>query len=327
MIYPVFPEDLEVIDLYRDFLPKRIFDAHMHLCEEGASLGSSFRRKTFRANDYLTDMTPYYPGVEEIRLNLIPMPERMMLKGTQGEALRDRLNQHVSEEAVKSGKHASEIYVLNGDTREEIERMTELPGVKGIKCYWFSTGKSDGESCAIGDFLPEAAWEVANSRGLPITLHMMHPHALSHPENDAYITTMAKKYPNAKLILAHCARAFAPWTGVDSIRRLEDIGNIWFDMAAVCEAPSMMACILTAKDRVMWGTDYPICVDHRGRVIEIGKKLCWLDQGNLPDTMHAVPVIAESLMALKMSCSLLDLDATQIEKIFYGNAMELFGLQ
>jgi hypothetical protein len=35
---------------------------------------------------------------------------------------------------------------------------------------------------------------------------------------------------------------------------------------------------------------------------------------------------AENLLATRLACSLLDLDATQVQDIFYNNAAELFHL-
>ncbi len=327
-MYEFLEQDAAVVELYRDFLPSRVFDMHMHLLHEDTNPESSFARKTVGFDDYLTDLAPFYPNVREFRLNGVPMPERKMLKGTDGEALRAGLNDFIAEQVRTHPEHIGQIYVLSGDSAAEIARMADATGLQGIKCYWFTAGKQDGEGCEIADYLPEGAWEVAQAKHLPITLHMMHPHALSHEENYKYITSMAKKYPGANLILAHCARAFAPWTGVDSIRRLEDYGNIWFDLAAVCEAPSMMACIMTgAGKRAMWGTDYPICM-HRGRVAAIGAGFSWLpEEGCVSHLGAPTRVIGEGLLALKLSASLLNLDATQIERIFYGNAMELMGLK
>jgi hypothetical protein len=71
-------------------------------------------------------------------------------------------------------------------------------------------------------------------------------------DNFNYITTMAHKYPKAKLILAHCARGFASWTTVEKVAELSDYENIWFDLAAICESPSIFQIIKkTGKKRTV----------------------------------------------------------------------------
>lgn len=328
IMFSVFPQDYEVVELYKDFLPEKIFDAHTHIHEAGSIPGvysetGYFRRKEGTYDTYKKDMSAFLPGVTEIRINMMPMPDKTMNDRSNG--CRDRANQHISAQAVKYPQNAGSIYVMQGDSREDLERMLDADGIKGIKCYWFSTGKTDGDSCAIKEFLPESAWDAANAKKLPIILHMMHKDALSDEENFLYITKMARRYPDAKLVLAHCARSFASWTGVESIPKLADCGNVWFDMAAICEATPMMSCILaTASERVMWGSDYPICM-HRGRVVSFGKTFRWVEESDFLGKLPMTTVIAESLMAFRQSCMLLNLDKTQIDKIFYKNAMNLFG--
>ena len=326
-MFPILPQDLEAVALYRDFLPRRIFDAHVHLHAEGTvphsfNPNGSFRRPSATVEDYLTDVRPFFPDVDSLSMQMMPMPDPVMNDRTNG--LRDRANLHVSSQLASHAGNVGAVYVMRGDSEEEIERMLSLPHVGSIKCYWFSAEKANGEDCTVSEFLPEAAWRVAHRRHLPIVLHMMHAHALSDPRNYTYVTRMASRYPNANLILAHCARAFAAWTGVRAIRELEDCGNIWFDLASVCEPDPMMACILKyGGNRVLWGTDYPICM-FRGKAVSIGSGFCWLDAAHLPASAKPTTVLAESLSALYRSSLLLDLDQTQIDRIFFSNAASLF---
>lgn len=134
---------------------------------------------------------------------------------------------------------------------------------------------------------------------------------------------MTHRYPNAQLVLAHCARAFAAWTCIDSIKRLDDRENIWFDMAAVCESGPMMACILkNAGKRTMWGSDYPVCM-NRGRAISLGTGQKWLI-GDKFKELNMAFVATENLMAFWQASRLLDLDRSQINDLFYENASRLF---
>lgn len=329
-VFPIQEADLAVAELYKDFLPKRIFDAHTHL-HRGEDLPNFYRkpgmvfiheRGTYET--YLDDMAPMLPGVEEVKLNSMPMLDWAMSDPENG--MRDAANDHVVEQHKA---HPEQIvvspFVLPGDSEEKIYALADQPGIRGLKCYSYGVRGDNVEALGIGDFLPETAWVVANERHLSITLHMMRPQALSDPDNFAYIEEMTHRYPNAQLILAHCARAFAAWTGIDAIKRLDDRGNIWFDMAAICESGPMMACIMkNAGKRTMWGSDYPVCM-HRGRAVSVGTGSQWLTGDTFSMINGRSYLAAENLLAFKQAASLLDLDQTQIEDLFYNNACNLFG--
>lgn len=324
-MFSVEQVDLQTVELYKDFLPKKVFDAHMHMYHIDTiptQLGKSpiYLRTFATPESYSTDMAPFFPGVEEFRMNMMPMVAKAQTDLSNG--LRDAANGHVLQLLRKDPENVGCVYIMPKDSGETIDALASQPGIRGLKCYCYAAGREDTESLAIGDFLPEQAWEVANAKGLPIILHMMRHEALSDPENFRYICDMTHKYPNAQLVLAHCARAFSAWTGVNAIRKLEDQGNIWFDMAAICESGPMMACILkNAGKRTMWGTDYPICM-HRGRVVTYAGRMLWLigDSAPAPKTR----IVAESLMALHEAAVLLDLDQTQLNDLFWNNACELF---
>jgi len=327
-VFSVNEQDLRMAEIYRDFLPKQVFDAHAHIhlakaCPTFSGPKTTFSRAAATPEDYKADMAPVLPGVEVMRLNMLPMVDPVITEPSNG--LRKLGNDHVRSMQERYPDNVFSPYIVAADDARCIDALTSHPGARGIKCYAYGAGKPDYESLAVGEYLPEAAWEVANAKGLPITLHLFRRAALADPENFAYINTMAKKYPNAKLILAHCARGFAAWPAVKMIRQLEDCGNIWFDMAAVCESGPMMACILkNAGKRTMWGSDYPICF-NRGRAISLGAWQTWLGDAQCSELDRGY-VAGENLMAFYQAALLLDLDQTQIDDIFYNNAIRLFGL-
>ena len=312
---------------YRDFLPKNIFDAHMHL-PLGVTIPHSqgqgvYFREAFTPADYLSDLGPFLPGVEKVRLNMMPHPaDRIMADRTNG--LRDQGNDHVFKMHETHPEHVVSPFILPTDDAAFLYDLTSRPGCRGLKCYAYSTGAEDLEATFIQDYLPESAWVVANEKKLPIILHLFRRAALADPDNFQYITTMAKRYPNAQLVLAHCARGFASWSMMKAIKKLEDLGNIWFDLSAICEAAPMAACILkNAGKRTMWGSDYPAAM-HRGRAVGVGKWQDWLIDADFKGPQRAL-IPAENLLAFYHAALLLDLDQTQINDIFYNNAETLFG--
>jgi glutamate-1-semialdehyde 2,1-aminomutase len=181
----------------------------------------------------------------------------------------------------------------------------------------------------IGQYLPEAAWQVADEKKLCITLHMVKDRALADPDNLRYITEMAKAYPNATLILAHAARSFAAWTGIETVEKVAHLDNVWFDLSAVCESPAMMQIIKkTGTQRTMWGSDYTVS-RYCGKAISLGDSFYWIYKKDLEAFSGATSfsswlVGIENLMATRQACMLLDLDRKAVEDLFYGNAARLF---
>ncbi len=221
-------------------------------------------------------------------------------------------------------EHVASAYVTYHDSEQKIGDMVSAPGVRALKPYYFTPKAQINSNAAVSDFLSEAAWVVANEKKIPIILHLMRSSGLSDPENFSHIMEMTAKYPDAKLVLAHCARGFISWTVVDQIRKIVNRDNVWFDMAAVCEVGPMMAAIMhSAGKRIMWGTDWPICL-HRGRAVSMGKGQMWFSEKEGEETSYAL-LAAESLHAFHQTASLMNLDQTQVEDIFYNNAVSLFG--
>lgn len=324
-------QDVHVVELYKEFLPQKVFDAHTHMyCAEDlpglACPGSIFGRQRGTYSDYMEDMGFFLPGVEEVRLNMLPMPHVQMFDQTNGR--RDHANAFIADQLDDFPGNVGAPYVFPCDSEEDIGNMLAHPGMRAMKVYCFgATPRADYNTCLPAEFVPEAAWSVSAQTQIPIVLHMMKPHALSDEDNLQYITQMARRYPDARLILAHCARAFSAWTVLKSIDKLAGLDNIWFDMAAICEPTPIAACILhTAGERVMWGSDYPICM-HKGKAFSLNHGFYWMTEKPLEALgMDSGYFAGENLLAFYLSAKLLDLDQTQIDRIFYKNAMDLFGL-
>ena len=327
-MYTVLPQDEEMISLYRDILPRRIFDAHAHFYAKDTIPGTqgrgSFLREECGISDYKSDMAPFYPGVATLAVHAVPMPDRALHDTQNG--LRERINAYARREATAHPDCVASAYLHKDDEEETIETFLSDHHVRALKCYWYAAGKANGEDCMIREFLPEAAWRVSARRGIPILLHIMHEGALADERNLNYIKSMARKYPDAKLVLAHCARAFASYTGVFAIPALSAYENIWFDFAAITEPSAMIACIKATKaKRVMWGTDYPICM-FRGKPVSLGRGFHWLAGKDYPPQIAPALLITESLLALKQAALLCDLDASDLADIFDRNARALFGM-
>lgn len=318
--------DLQMAELYRDFLPKKIFDAHVHMYAEGTiphfynKLDTFFRGQVEPA-DYMRDLSAILPGVEQVRLNMMPMPDQSF--NDPNLALRDKANAYIAKQVQLHPEHVGSVYVMYHDDEQKIGDMVSLPGIRALKCYYFTPKDTIRGDAAISEFLPESAWVVANEKKLPIILHLMRASGLSDAENFSYIMEMTAKYPDAKLVLAHCARGFVSWTVVEQIKKLIGRENIWFDMAAVCEVAPMMASIMqTAGKRIMWGTDWPICL-KRGRAVSMGLGQEWFVETMDKPTSYSL-LVAESLHAFHQAASLMGLDQTQVDDIFYHNAASLF---
>lgn len=329
-------QDKAAIESLRSFLPKKIFDMHMHVAN-AASCPNVFRPGSVwsAAGDevgmdrYLADQGRFFPDAEIIRANMIAMPDAAMKDPASG--TREEATRFLVRQLEKHPECVGEVMMLAGDTRADIEAQLIHPNIRGLKCYHQTAAAKETFQCTIDQYLPEAAWEVANERGMCITLHMVRDLALADSANMEYICTMAEKYPNARLILAHAGRGFASWTAVENVHKLAPYKNVYFDLSAVCEVPAFCEIIKTCgHKRVFWGSDYAISM-MRGKCISIGPSFLWLYKEQLEQCtsntdFSAYLIGIEGLLAVRSACRILDLDRQAVEDIFYNNAMEFFGL-
>ena len=313
--------DLDAAKILDDFLPGKLFDTHMHISHLQPDFGGHTSFDTYY------DMIRLFTKDRTVRCNGIVFPK---LELRNPEEMK-RSVQFLRDELDKYPQNVGEVMVLPTDSAEDIQSRLVHHRIRGLKCYHIYADRPDTMYADIKEYLPESAWQVANEKRLVITLHIVKDDALAHPNNLNYILTMSKKYPDVVLILAHAARAFAPWTVFDVVDQLAGCENVWFDFSSVCETPAMLYILKKlGTTRCMWGTDYPVAM-FAGKPIAIADSFYWIDGEDLErfvrksnSRLTSWHVITEGFMAMRQTCILADLGRQEIEDLFYNNAASLF---
>lgn len=329
-------EDKRAIDRLQIFIPDKLFDAHAHLYDCSfapniASPGSIFHQcgKIVMAADYHRLQAPLYGDNKKIRLNIVSVPDESMTDLSNGR--REASTRFLCSQLVAYPECVGEVFVLPDDKVSDIEAQLIHPRIRGFKCYHSCAKDKPTWQADISSYLPESAWIAANEHGFCITLHMVKDDALSDPDNLDYVQRMCSKYPHAKLILAHCARGFAAWTVIESVRYLKDFKNIYYDISAICESPAIYEVIkVSGVHKVLWGSDFPVSM-FRGKCISIADQFLWLYQDQIDSYKLVISVDMslvgiEGLLAFQQAAHMLKLSREEIENIFYHNAMALFQL-
>lgn len=318
--------DRKLLEKLDGFLPDRIFDAHAHLyqLEQMATLNPLC--KAYGPADaaaFLEDRKELFGG-RRVQALFLPTPAAFL---HQQKDVRDAYNRWLVSQLQAAPDCVCAPYVIPGDTAKDIEAMLAHPNVRALACSHVTAPA--GDQAVPGEYLPESAWQVADAHGLAIAIHLVRDGALADPENLSYIQAMAARYPNAKAILLHGARGFASWTAIETVRKLKELPNIYYDIAAICDPATMFELIRQAgADHVLWGSDY--IVDRiKGRPVNCGTGFTWIYSHTLPETV-SFPVgslCCESLFAFYQASLMLDASRQTVADIFRGNACRLFGLE
>lgn len=329
-VMPFLERDREAVKKLADFLPDRIFDAHAHLFDTELlpNLAKGATRVVGKWERYQEEMSRILNFPKELRINNIPYPDASMKTLTEDTFRKS--DAFLLDDLKKDPNMVGEILVHPGERGEDLEKRLVSPAIRGFKCYHVLADKPEGTwNCTIGEYLPESAWEIANKRKMVITLHMVRDEAIYDEENLKYIRHMAQKYPDAVLILAHCGRAFASWTGVEGVEKVADLDNVWFDFSAVCESPAMFQILRkVGVDRCVWGSDYPVC-RARGKCISLADSFYWIYQDDLNNfssktKLNDYTIATENLFAVRQAFYLAELGGDAVEKFFFHNAVRLF---
>lgn len=327
------PSDREVYQReLRDFLPARIFDAHVHLFD-GSCLrpGAEFSaRSCYRkfggvstCEHYLAWMAALLPE-QEVHLNSFGQPSHQS---------------DLDASAVYSGRLADNqrrfgmALVSPHDAPAAALRRVTANRLIGYKPYLkFVDWKQSGE-ITIHDMLPASLMETAHERGLAVTLHIPRPGRLADPVNQAQMVELCRRYPAAQIVFAHIGRAYYRSGVIGFLDGVASCPNGWLDTAMVNhEGVLEYALRHFPRDRLLFGSDAPIAFLH-GKSVEINNQYAYLmeedwDVGtSLHDARGAVTFTTffyEQLRGIRLAAERAGLSSGEVEDIFFNNASRLF---
>ncbi len=320
----IWREELE------DFVPQRVFDAHIHLLNidhmwKQSGNAAVAERKTTDLALLQSFAGQLYPG-RDVHYLLLGTPVKDMDVVAH--------NEWCIEQAGGDPSSRLNVLVTPDCPAEAVRAWAANGNVVGLKPYRVFSVTGDIAECRIVDYLPEAHLEIANELGLWVTLHLSRFHGCADEENLKDLALYAhKRYPRIRWILAHCARSFTYWPIRQAIERLRDIPNIWYDLSAVTDVRPFIT-LFQREDpaRLLYGSDGAGATFWHGQYTAFGR--AW--QAVRPSAQKFAfphcdgrPILAiyEQLLSIKHAAEIAGLDREAIEDIFWRNATREFGVE
>lgn len=181
--------------------------------------------------------------------------------------------------------------------------------------------------------LPAGQMQVADDRGLAMTLHIPRQERLADPVNQTQMVELCRRYPNVRIIFAHIGRAYYLSNIIGFMDRIAACPNAYLDTAMVNhEGVLEYAFRNFPRDRILFGSDAPIAFLY-GKSVEINNQYAYLmgeDYAigtSIYDDDHAVVFTSffyEQLRGIKLAAERAGLSRGEIEDLFFNNASHLF---
>jgi len=322
------PVDERMAASLQSFVPARVFDAHAHLyrmCDVGSvksPLMDAFPAE-LTAGDWREALSQQLGAGRLVGGLFMPWPVR---DGATVDA-----NQYLLAQLERVPESRGSILIRPEWTEKEVTALLDHPQVVGLKPYHRFAPEEPTFQAPLSAYLPEWAWRLADARGLAITIHLVRDGALADRENLDEIRRMGRRYPGARVILAHAARGFHAPNTVKAVGQLAGLENVFFDTAAVCESAPLEAILRWfGPGKLLWGSDFTVS-HQRGRAVTAGDGFAWIcpervDGGADAPECHATLVGFEALRALEEAADAASLSKADLCDVFHDNAARLFGL-
>lgn len=330
-----FDRDFEekVYSYFRGRVPDKVFDAHMHISKgeiPGVADSDLFRKEIETAECML--------GKGKIKGALV-MGNPKLFKNK--ESYDDEMTFAFECSKDYPGQFVNALIVRPEDNPGDVESwLKKYPSIAAIKVYWVY-GKSLNCETDILEFAPEWIWEIADKHSLAVVLHLSHDSmGLNHPKNIEELHYVSKKYPNAKIQLAHCGMGHNPYMFKKGLEQVLDIDNMYIDLSGIAEPLTYMYTFkYFDRKKLLFAIDgYNFAFNNLGKCFGIGKGFMGVHTGeNIPAVAPAdvidypyrfggVTPAAESMLALFAAGDMIDLHENEWEDVFYNNAVEFYGL-
>ena len=311
-----------------DVLPPTVLDFHAH----------AWQPEDFRLLPWQTDLTggQYFVVDTDYPVTRLMADGALLFPGRRFQAVCFGYPTPAADLAVTNAHLASlpnpdcyPLMVMGMDDRDEDATRSEVVGGSfwGYKVYlpWYGNDYGD---VSVHAMLSEAALAVADELRLVVMLHVPGSERLAHPRTQAEVREIARRYPNAQFVLAHCGRCFLPRQMMQAIDAVKDLENVYLDTSGVMD-PSVLAVVLQKMDsrRLLFATDLPVAM-MRGCRVSVATH--WvdlvLDEGHAPskyrvagDNFEATFMGYEMVSAVLIASELAGLSVEATRDIFYAN--------
>lgn len=314
------------------FVPPKVFDVHTHIYRWEFNLDPNKA-----ASAYGALVAEHY---SEATWDLLDSCDRALFPGREVHRLAFPFpfghpcdfaasNTFVAEQTAVDRRSGSLMLVHPGMSIDEIEDELAARPHLGFKPYRFYSNTGDAVNCRITDFLPESQIAIADRYGLIIMMHLSKRDAIADSENIADLQRLSGEYPNARWILAHCARSYSAWAIEKGAAALRKLPNIWFDVSSVCESDAIEALLAgVGFDRVMYGSDdVPVGV-LRGKYVAFAFAWAYLSETNHTMSLaHCDGRMTftryEQLRAMRRAAHRVGMNRREIDALFYDTAEAL----
>ncbi|HOA85065.1 MAG TPA: amidohydrolase family protein, partial [Bacillota bacterium] len=232
------------------------------------------------------------------------------------------------------------LYCTNWDTTPtEIKKALDA-GFVGIKPYLNNSPPYiPAAEVRIFDFLTHEQLKFMDEAGGIVMLHIPRAGRLRDPVNLAQLVEIDKKYPRAKVIVAHVGRAYCPEDIGEAFGVLRNTKNLVFDFSANTLDLAIEKCVeAVGVGRVMFGSDMPYTKMRMYRICEGGNYVNVVPRGlygdvsgdshmRETDKTDITLFMYEELLAFRRAAERLGLTRNEINDIMYKNASEYFNIE
>jgi glutamate-1-semialdehyde 2,1-aminomutase len=326
--YSVHEEQIWEEEL-RDFVPERVFDAHIHLFDpvhlspQAPSAANPWGRSDLATLQQWA--ARLYPGRETHFLTL-GTPLLGIDVAAHNRWCLDQIRQDPQSRLNRLVTPACRL--------EQIERDVREAGCIGLKPYRVFSTTGDIAQCRIHEFLPHEQLELADHFGLWVTMHLSRFHGCADEWNLADLREYTcQRYPRIRWILAHCARSFTYWPIRQAIDQLRDLPNIWYDVSAVTDVRPLITLFQREdRRRILYGSDGVDATYFRGQYAALGRAWQAVDTNRLSLAFphcDGRPILAiyEQLLSMKHAAEIAQWTEDDIQDLFWRNAVQAFGIQ
>jgi hypothetical protein len=254
------------------WLPPQVLDFHANVLNEAAARGrqpfapGGHAVKKYDFADLRRDLTGLYPGRRTFAVCFgSPNPQYDLASN----------NRYIARGCDNRRFFAFRLLDPNEDPAA-VGRELAAGEYLGIKPYLNYVRGKPADDVEIDDMLPPWAMEIVNQLGLIVMLHIPRKGRLADPVNQEQLVALCRRWPRAKIVLAHVGRAYCLKGVLGRLERLKRLPNLWYDLAMLNHWEVLEHLFTTVPaEKILYATDMPISLAP-GKSVEINDQYSYI---------------------------------------------------